>query len=150
MQGYDSNIVIPYKFAAMNFVTGAGTYKLPIPRSARFGRVMDIMVVSTTTFTQTTTDGIVQVGDGTTANAFAQLHVGGTAAGSSISGRDVTAQYGVWVANYIAASNPAVGVNGVLHDLVMTIVAPTGGTPAGVGDVYVIVAYDQINRSPQQ
>ena len=149
-QGYDSSIEVTYKFAALNFVSGAGAFKLPIPRSARFARVMDIMVVATTTFTQTTTDGIVQIGDGTTAAAFAQLHLGGTAAGNSISGRDLTSQFGVWNANYLAGSNPAVGVNGVLHDLVMTIVAPTGGTPAGVGDVYVIIGYDQINRSPAQ
>lgn len=148
MQGYDSSIGFPYKFAGLNFVSGAGTYKLPIPRSARFARILDIMVVATTTFTQTTTDAIVQIGDGVTANAFAQLHLGGLAAGSSISGRDLTSQFGVWNANYIALSNPAVGNAGVLHDLVMTIVAPTGGTPAGVGDVYVVVGFDQINRSP--
>jgi hypothetical protein len=148
-QGYDSSIVVTYQFPALNFVSGAGTFKLPIPRSARFARVMDIMVVATTTFTQTTTDGVVQIGDGTTANAFAQLHLGGTTAGNSISGRDLTNAYGVWNANYLAGSNPAVGTAGVLHDLVMTIVAPTGGSPAGVGNVYVIVGYDQINRSPQ-
>lgn len=144
MSQYDDLNVVTYKYAALNFVSGAGTFKLPIPRSARFARVMDIMVVSTTTFTQTTTAALVQIGDGTTAAAFAQLSVGGTTAGNSITGQDQTG--GVWKGNYEATANPAVGTAGVLHDLIMTIVAPTGGSPAGVGDVYVIVGYDQINR----
>lgn len=144
MSQYDALYPVTYKFPAMNFVTGAGAYKLPIPRTARFARVMDLMVVATTTFTQTTTGAVVQIGDGVTAAAFASLPVGGLTAGNSITGQDIAA--GVWVSNYEAQANPAVGNAGVLHDLVMTIVAPTGGTPAGVGDVYVIVGYDQINR----
>lgn len=144
MSQYDNLKSVTYKFAAMNFVADAGTYKLPIPRTARFARVEDIMVVCTTTFTQTTTGAVVQIGDGVTAAAFASLPVGGLTAGNSITGEDLTD--GVWVANYLAQANPAVGTAGVLHDLTMTIVAPTGGTPAGVGDVYVIVGFDQINR----
>ena len=148
MQGYDANFPVTYKFVAVNFGSGTTTQKLPIPRSARFARILDIMVSCTTTFTQVTTAAAVQVGDGTTPNAFAQLSIGGLTAGNTISGRDVTPQYGVWVANYIAGLNPAVGNAGVLHDLVATFVAPTGGTPAGVGDVYIIVGFDQINRTP--
>lgn len=148
-QGYDSSITVPYLFAGVNFAAGSTT-KIPLPRSVRFARVCDIMVLATTTFTQVTTDAIVQVGDGVTANAFAQIHLGGLVAGNSLSGRDLTSQYGVWNANYIAQANPAVGVAGVLHDLTVTFVAPTGGSPAGAGNVTIICEFDQINRSPQQ
>lgn len=144
MAQYDNMFPVTYKFPALNFVTGAGAYKLPIPRTARFARVLDLMVVCTTTFTQTTTGAVLQVGDGVTAAAFAQLSIGGLTSGNSITGQDQVG--GCWRSNYLAQANPAVGTNGVLHDLTMTVVAPTGGTPAGVGDVYVIVGFDTINR----
>lgn len=145
--GYDLLNVVTYEFAAVNFGSGTTTSKLPIPRSARFARVMDIMVICSTTFTQVTTGALVQIGDGTTANAFAQLAIGGLTATNTISGRDMTSVTGVWIANYVGGSNPAVGVNGILHDLVATFVAPTGGTPAGVGTVFIVVGYDTINRN---
>lgn len=144
MSQYDNMLEVTYQFPALNFVSGAGAYKLPIPRSARFARVLDIMVVCTTTFTQVTTGAVVQVGDGVTAAQFAQLSIGGLTSGNSITGQDQT--NGVWRSNYLAQQNPAVGTAGVLHDLTLTIVAPTGGTPAGVGNLYVVVGYDQMNR----
>lgn len=145
--GYDPLNAVTYTFAAVNFGAGNSTQKLPIPRSARFARVMDIMVSCSTTFTQVTTGALVQIGDGTTPAAFAQLAIGGLTAGNTISGRDQTSVTGCWIANYIGGSNLAVGVNGILHDLVATFVAPTGGTPAGVGTVFIVVGYDTINRN---
>lgn len=132
MSQYDAYHLVNYHFAAKSFATGS-TAKLPIPRGAKFARVLDILLVASVTFTQVTSPALVQVGDGTTADAFASITVGGLAAGNSLSGNDVAQ---VWKANYLA--NPA------LHDLVATFVAPTGGTPAGTADVYILVGFDQI------
>lgn len=141
MSQYDNLLEVTYAFAAVNFATTT-TQKLPIPRTSKLARVLDIMVgQATVTFTQTTTPAAVQVGDGTTAAAFASLTIGGLVAGNTITGNDQAK--GVWIANYLAGNyNAGAG----LHDLVATFVAPTGGTPAGTGTVYIVVGYDQINR----
>lgn len=136
MSQYDAYHAITYKFNAVNFATTTSA-KMPIPRGANFARVLDIMLVASVTFTQVTAPGQVQIGDGTTANKFASIVIGGLASGSSLTGNDVAH---VWTANYIAAPGA------VLHDLVATFLAPTGGTPAGTADVYVLVGYDEINN----
>lgn len=140
MSQYDSPFSFLYQFPAINFVSGAGASKIPVPRGAKQARVLDLQITATTTFTQTTTPGLVQIGDGTTANKFAQLSAGATAAGSTITGNDTG---GVFLSEYIAQNyNSGAG----LHDLTMTVVAPTGGSPAGVGTINVIMAWDMITR----
>jgi hypothetical protein len=138
MSQYDAYHQTTYKFSAVDFSTGSSK-KLPVPRGATFARVLDIMVVASVLFTQVTTPAIVQIGDGTTADKFASITLGALAAGSSITGNDVAH---VWNANYLAGNYPPSG----LHDLTATFVAPTGGTPAGTGDVYILVGYDKISN----
>lgn len=139
MNGYDNLTPVSYNFAAVNFGAGDSTHKLKVPRGATLGRVLDILLAASVTFTQTTTPALVQVGDGTTADAFAAMTVGGLAAGSTLGAGDVAG--GCYKATYLAGNyNSGDG----LHDLILTCVAPTGGTPAGTADVIVIVGYDQI------
>ena len=136
---YDNLVPVSYHFPGVDLGSGDVTKKMPIPRGASLARVLDILAVCTTTFTQVTTPGVVKIGDGTTADKFASLTIGGLAAGSSLSGRDFTD--GVFKAVYHGADyNSGAG----LHDLTATFVAPTGGTPAGVGDFIVIVGFDTI------
>ncbi len=134
---YDNLKLISYPFPGVNFGGGTTTGKLPIPRGANMARVMDIFVTATVVFTQVTTPALVQVGDGTTAAAFAQLNIGGLAVGNTVSGRDND----TFVAVYNAYGyNSGAG----LHDLIATFVAPTGGTPTGTGNVLITVGYDTI------
>lgn len=133
---YDRPVFQTYTFPAVNFATGSSN-KIPVPRKATQGRVVDIAVQATTTFTQTTTPGYVQVGDGTTPAAFAQLNMGATAANDTLSSGDQA----VYVATYQKGNyNSGAG----LHDLIVTFVAPTGGTPAGAGTVIINMAWDQV------
>jgi hypothetical protein len=136
MSQYDAYHAVTHKFPAVNFATGS-SQKLPIPRGATFARVLDLMVVGTVLFTQVTTPAVVQIGDGTTPDKFASLTLGALAAGASLTGNDVAA---VWKTNYLAGNYAPSG----LHDLIATFVAPTGGTPAGTGDVYILIGYDKI------
>lgn len=135
MSQYDKPLTFNFKYSAVNFAVG-GTQKIPLPRGARYARVCDILLVSSVTFTQVTTPALVQVGDGTTPDKFASITVGALAAGSTLSGNDVAPAH-VWKDNYVA--------NPVIHDLVVTFVAPTGGTPAGTADVCILLAFDQVN-----
>lgn len=135
---YDNLKTLTYGYPAVNFAAGNATHKVAIPRGAQYARVLDIMVEATVTFTQVTTPGLVQVGDGTTANQFAQLSLGGTAAGATIGSADSAVRR----VDYLKGNyNSGAG----LHDLTITFVAPTGGTPAGTGNVFITVGYDQIN-----
>lgn len=137
MSGYDNLKIVTYAFPAQSFATN-GTAKLTIPKGAAMARVLDTLLTCTTTFTQVTTRALVEVGDGTTANAFWSLTVGGLTAGNTMGARDQTAPafQGVYDSG---AYTP------VLHDLTVSWVAPTGGTPAGVATVLIVVGYDQIN-----
>lgn len=139
MNGYDNLKTVCHSFAAVSLASGNVTKKLKVPRGAQMARVLDILMAASVTFTQTTTPAVVQVGDGTTADAFASLTVGALASGSTLGGGDVA--NGVFKAVYLAGNyNSGAG----LHDLIVTFVAPTGGTPAGTADVIVIVGYDNI------
>lgn len=136
---YDRLTSVCYTFPGVNFATTT-TGKMKVPRGSQMARVLDILCSATVTFTQVTTPGQVQIGDGTTANAFAALTMGALAAGNTLGGSDVT--NGVFTAVYLAGNyNSGAG----LHDLIATFLAPTGGTPAGTATVIVVVGYDQIN-----
>lgn len=139
MSQYDDMITSSHAFPSVNFASGS-TNKIKVPRGAKLGRVLDILVNATVLFTQVTTPAIVQVGDGTTPDIFATLTLGALAAGSTIGGGDVT--NGIFKSVYLAG-NYASGAG--LHDLTVTFVAPTGGTPAGTGTVLIIMGWDQIS-----
>lgn len=133
---YDNLKVVTYSFPAQSFATN-GSAKLLVPKGAKMARVMDTLITCTTTFTQVTTPGILEIGDGTTANKFWSLTIGGLTAGNTMGAGDVTLPcfQSVYDAGaYVSA----------LHDLTATFVAPTGGTPAGVANLLIVIGYDQI------
>lgn len=146
---YDSLYEVCYNFPSVNFATGS-SQKMKIPRGAKMARVLDILVSATVLFTQVTTPAVVEIGDGTTANAFGQLSLGALAAGNTLGASDVVGglfgvsnQFGNAAAAVYLAGNYNAGAG--LHDLIATFVAPTGGTPAGTGTVIVVVGYDTIS-----
>lgn len=136
--GYDVLTPVSHTFPGVNFATTT-TAKIKIPRKATMARVMDILASATVLFTQVTTQAQVQVGDGSTPDIFAALFMGALASGNTLGGSDSVA--GVYKAAYLAGNyNSGAG----LHDLIVTFVAPTGGSPAGTATVVVVVGYDQI------
>lgn len=136
MRSYDQLSPVQYNFVAKNYAAGSSAL-LKVPVGAQMGRVLDILLNCTVTFTQVTTPAAVQVGDGTTPDKFASITIGALASGTTMGGSDVT--NGVFKAVYLAGNyNSGAG----LHDLTATFVAPTGGTPAGTADTTIIVGYD--------
>lgn len=133
---YDQLKTVTYSFPAQSFATN-GTAKLKVPKGAKMARVLDTLLTCTTTFTQVTTPALLEIGDGTTANAFWSLTIGGLTSGNTMGAGDQTAEayQNVYDAGAYASA---------LHDLTVTFVAPTGGTPAGVASVLIVVGYDQI------
>ncbi len=128
-----------YDYNAINFVSGAGTRHIKGPKGKR-GLLVDIEVEVTTSFVGTTTPGIVQVGESGDTDKYGLLNVGaaaaGTAAGSSLvaSGSGTLSQ----------KPNPSDTVYiDADEDVLVTIVAPTGGSPAGIGDVRITIDWSK-------
>ena len=122
---YDSpSIQMHYQFAAEDFTSPLSrTIRGP---SGRVGTLTHIGVAVTTTFTADTTPGYVRVGTSGDADAYAELDMA-TSAADTYKQDDATA--------IIASLLPADS------DIVLATVAPTGGTPAGVGDIHIIIAW---------
>lgn len=134
--GYDNLKTVTYSFPAQSFAT-SGTAKIKVPKGAQMARVLDTLLSCTTTFTQVTTPALLEIGDGTTSDAFWSLTIGGLASGSTLGAGDQTPS--AFQAVYDAGA-----YDSALHDLTVSWVAPTGGTPAGVANVLIVVGYDQI------
>jgi hypothetical protein len=126
---YDAPLRITYSRNAINFATNSSRI-LRGPKGKR-GRVVDIQVSGTTLFTNVTTSGRVQVGvagSAATLKANADLDLGALAAGAAINASNqnnaLVGQPGSAIP-YLAADT----------DFTLGFIGPTGGTPAGVGDV---------------
>lgn len=105
--------------------TAASAGKFRLPKGKR-GRLIEVMINATTTFTATTTEGLFKLGTAASGAEIANCGLGTTAAGTS----------------YNATMNDG-DIKGVDlpndADIHYTIVAPTGGTPAGAGHVQIVI-----------
>lgn len=108
-------------------MTNALTTNLIPPPGSKNGRVEDIHLRSTVTFTNTTTAALVNVGTAASATKYAQLNCGVTAAGASLNGP-------------VISSDINFDRDGVTS-VQLQVVAPTGGSPAGTGFLDVIMAW---------
>ena len=130
---YDMPIRMTYGYTGVNFAAGDAVRVIKNPRKGARGRVRSINIHATTTFAGATTKPKVQVGDGVTANRYADVDGGTTAAGAAMIARDVAGGIvGLAVPNIVTATD---------GDLTVTFKAPTGAGLAGVGDVHIEVEW---------
>jgi hypothetical protein len=134
MYTYNQPLTISYGFGSFNFVSAAGTYKLK-PPSTRLngGRVEDIHVRVTTLFTQVTTPAYVRVGISADHDKYAELNMGAAAANAAYNAQDIAG-------SITGRSNINLTADGVT-DIDVRVVAPTGGSPAGVGYLDVVISW---------
>jgi len=126
---YDTPVRLNYSFSGVSFA-GADIVKvIKNPRKGFKGKVRSILAMVTTTCAGATTTPKVQVGDGVTANKYADVPLGTTAAGAAVIGRDVAG-------GILALAVPAV-VTASDGDLTLTFKAATGAGAAGVADIHV-------------
>ena len=130
---YENALAATYSLGQHDFGAGAATYKVKPPPGFSSGRVRDIHVLVSETFTQTTTPAYIRVGDGTDDDKYAELNMGAAASGDSYNADDV------------AGSLKNKGIFNLSSDgiteLTVKFVAPTGGTPAGIGEVSLLVEW---------
>ncbi|WP_286237988.1 hypothetical protein [Neptuniibacter halophilus] len=123
---YDNPQRDTYVLPAQNFVSGK-TLRIKAPKGKR-GRVVDMQVSATTTFTAVTTPAYLQAGLSSDADKFGNMNMGTLAAGSAKSATDTAGELtGVEIEKG--------------ETLEISQVAPTGGSPAGVGDIHVAVEW---------
>lgn len=120
----DPRVPCTYNFAAVNFATTV-TITIKPPPGVENGRIEYIHARATTTFTNTTTEGHIRAGISGTLAKYADVPLGTLAANASLAN----------TAAQITSDGERLRVAD--GDVLLTLVAPTGGTPAGVADVLV-------------
>ncbi|ROH88002.1 hypothetical protein ED236_00470 [Pseudomethylobacillus aquaticus] len=123
---YDNPSTVTFQFGNHDFGAGAAALSFKLPKG-KSGRLIDVGVMNISeAFTATTTPAYVRVGTGLDPDAYAQLSCGTTAIGDTVNTVDDTDAI-------IDAQLPAD------TQIEVALVAPTGGTPAGIGTAFVVV-----------
>lgn len=124
---YNNPDVITYSLGSHDFGAGGADLAIKAPKGYTQGRILDVGVAVTETFTATTTPAYVRVGTGADPDAYVELNMG-TAAATDY---------------YNTADDTDAIINADVTDtqLEVAFVAPTGGTPAGIGLVSITVAW---------
>ena len=134
---YDNPSRITYSFNAINFATAS--QRTIMGPKGKTGRVAFITGSCTTTFVGTSTPAAVNVGDGTTDTLYGSLTFGTagtpTASGAAIGSQPTDAT--VKVCDPQAPTNGTPGQNS--NNIIVKFAAGTGGTPAGVADVNILI-----------
>lgn len=121
---YSNPLSISYLLQALDIGAGVADIILQGPEGGK-GRVSNILVYQVTeAFTATTTAGQILVGDGVTATLYANMSTGTTAIGATKSSADTEL-------TYVASGTDEL--------ITVSFAAPTGGTPAGIGDVLITI-----------
>lgn len=125
---YDLPTRVSYSFGSHDFGAGAGAYAIKPPPGKKLGNVVDIHLAPSETFTQVTTPGYVRLGTSGEAAKYAELNCGAAAA---------TNAYNLSDAGSVNARIDLVADS--ISQVEVVFVAPTGGTPAGIALVTVVV-----------
>lgn len=124
---YDKPLVITHEFGSTNFAGSPAATSFKGPKGMR-GRILDIGVAVTTAFNAVSTSAKFNVGTSADADAYASLDMGTAAATDVRNTQD----------DPDAIIEPDLPADTQIE---VTYVAPTGGTPAGVGKPYIVVGW---------
>lgn len=127
---YDRPSNVSYVYPAKDF-TAAITRAIKPPYLKNRGIIVDIHVAVTTLFTQVTTPAYVRVGTAASDALYAELNMGAAAANTAYNVTD----FPTAIKKTIDLSRDAVTA------VQLKIVAPTGGSPAGVGDLTLTIGW---------
>lgn len=124
---YDKGEMITYNLGLHDFGAGGDALAIKGP-VGKTGRLVDIGVAVTETFNQVTTPGYVRLGTGADPDAYAELNMAAAADTDYYNTQDDTDAI-------ITETLPAD------TQIEVALVAPTGGTPAGIGHVHISVLW---------
>lgn len=133
---YDNPMRITYNLGLHDYGAGGDSLAIPVPAGASRCRIEEIALSATETFNEVTTEGLVQLGTVGDADRYAQLAVGSLAdtdgLGLTDAGKFDIGHGGRGVVDF--------GQEGTTQ-IEVTLVAPTGGTPAGIAHTNVCIAW---------
>jgi hypothetical protein len=122
---YENPTTISYNLNSVDFGDGTTAHYIKGPKG-KVGRIVDVHLDVKETFNAVTTQAFFRAGTATAAAAYWEYSLGTTAAGAAFN-----------VQNQPAADKATnVPEN---SQIVIACVAPTGGTPAGIANVTVVV-----------
>lgn len=124
--GYEvPRTLVTYTYKEHDFGAGAGAFAIKGPPGKK-GHIEHIGMHVTETFTNVTTPGYIRLGTATDADFYAEVNCG-TAADT----------------DYLSADAGAINHADIAPDaqVEVALIAPTGGTPAGIGIVQITVAW---------
>ena len=117
-----------YTLPDVDFGAGDSAYAIKAPNGYDNGTILDVGVVVTETFNQVTTPGYVRIGTASDADAYVELNMGAAAATDYYNTQDDT--------------------NAIIEEKIpsatqveVACIAPTGGTPAGIGSVQISILW---------
>lgn len=125
---YKDGPVMTYTLPAVDFGAGDSAYAIKAPNGFTKGRILEVGVVVTETFNQVTTPGYVRIGTASDADAYVELNMAAAAATDYYNNQDDTDAI-------IDADIPSA------TQVEVACIAPTGGTPAGIGDVQIAIRW---------
>lgn len=124
---YSNPTVVTYVKSAVDFGAGNSAYAIKAPKGYENGRILDVGVAVSETFNQVTTPGYVRIGTTGDADAYAELNMASAAITDFYNTQDDT--------------DAIINADVTNTQLEVACIAPTGGTPAGIGDVHIVVAW---------
>lgn len=131
---YSAPLSIAYNFGSLAFGGGTLTRNVSVPKGMRFAKIREIHLDASVTFAGSTSTPRIQVGNGTTANKYADFDcsttAGGAARGLAQAPDSVVAAYRDYVDCGASGEN--------LTALKVTLLAGVG-TPAGTGIPTIVI-----------
>lgn len=124
---YDNGLTITYSLGEHDFGAGGDALAVKAPYGYSKGRINDVGVMVTETFTADTTPGYVRIGTASDADAYVELNMGTAADTNYFNTADDT--------------DAIISADVTGTQLEVALVAPTGGTPAGKGYVNITVTW---------
>lgn len=126
---YDLPVRVSYSFPSHDFGAGAGAHAIKPPKGMSQGNVVDIQLFAISeTFNQVTTPAYVRLGTSGDADKYAELNCGAAAATDAYNMDDG----GTWGDRIDLTADS-------ISQVEVVFVAPTGGTPAGISAVNVVI-----------
>jgi hypothetical protein len=139
MKTYDNPLTISYSLGSHDFGAGAGAHAIQRPKGVSRARIEEIHVAVSETFNQVTTPAYVRIGTAADADKFAELNMAAAAITDGYGTNDD--QDAVKAAGLAIDLDRGGDAGAALDQLEVTFVAPTGGTPAGIGEVTVVISW---------
>lgn len=134
MKSYDNSQQRTYSLGSVDSTSG-GPFAIAVPPWAKSARIEGVAFGSVSVaFTADTTGAGVQIGTATDADKFGDFVFGVIAAGDAAEVGPVSA------GNYIDLERDG-DAGAALTQLEVVLVAPTGGTPAGTGDLDIVIGW---------